>query len=142
MITVYLYAFLDASRFYYQRRRVSTSISTRRFFPLTIFSPFFVIVCISIIIISILISGVGYGLEVVSRGVRVGVRVSSISPRFPSRSFLFITIAINCEYLRLILRRYLCLFSSKPIPNIPLIRSLYYINLRYNSLSTVYPIIK
>ena len=94
IITVYLYAFLNASRFFCQRRRISTSISTRRFPPLTISSPFFVIVYISTIIILILILGVGCELEVISRGVRVGVRVSSISLRFPPRSFLFVAVII------------------------------------------------
>ena len=115
VVAVCLYAFLDASRFCCQRRRVSTSTSTRRFPPLTISSPLFVIVCISVIIVSILISGVGCGLEVVLRGVRVGARISSISPRFRLRSFRFVAVAINCECLRLILRRDLYLFSFKPI---------------------------
>src|SRR5438046_1525208 len=114
IVAVYLYAFLNASRIFYQRRRISTSILTRHFPLLTISSPLFVIAYISVIIMSILILGVGCELEVISRGVRVGIRVSSISLRFPPRSFLFVAVTIDCECLRLILRRDLYLFSSKP----------------------------
>src|SRR5437763_13350069 len=113
IVTVYLYAFLNTSRFFCQRRRVSTLILTRRFFPFIIFSFFFVIIYIFIIIILILISNIGYELEVISRRVRVGIRVFFISLYFSSRSFLFITITIDCECLRLIFRRNLYLFSSK-----------------------------
>jgi len=115
IITIYLYAFLNAFRFYYQRKRVLILILIKYFFFFTIFSFFFVIVYIFIIIILILISGVGCGLEVISRGIRIRAKVFFISLRFPFRSFLFITVTIDYECLRLIFRRYLCLFSSKPI---------------------------
>src|SRR2546421_36679 len=92
-----------------------------------IFSPFFIIICIFIIIVLILILGVDYELKVILREIHVEARISFIFLRFPSRFFLFVVITIDCECLRLILRRDLYLFSSKPKTTKILSSLIYYI---------------